>query len=119
MIPVHSSFKAEIKKLKFETDAGRRFPGTALIHFQVEEREKPVVELMGYLSEKEIYNAIDRGEELNLDNCFIDKFSLRDYRLTRNMDEREVVVLKGFTARISLFPSASVADLCRYCLLGG
>jgi hypothetical protein len=103
MIPGHSSFKVEIKKLKFETDAGNRFPATALIHFQVEGREKPLVELMGYLGEKEIYKAIDRGEELNLDNCYIEKFSLRDYRLTRNLEEKEVVILKGFTARDSLF----------------
>ena len=52
MLPGHTSFKAEIKKLKFETEAGVRLPG----------KEKPVVELMGYLEEKEIYNAIDRGE---------------------------------------------------------
>ena len=85
MVPGHTFFKAEIKKLKFETDAGTKFPGTALIKFQVDGREKPVVELMGYLGEKEIYNAIDRGEVLNLDHCYIEKFSLRDYRLTRNM----------------------------------
>lgn len=103
MIPVHSSYKAEIKKLKFETEAGKRFPATALIHFQVEGRVKPVVELMGYMGEKEIYKAIDKGEELDLDNCYINKFSLRDYRLTRNLDEREKVILKGFTARNSLF----------------
>ena len=86
MIPGHSSYKAEIKKLKFETEAGKKFPATALIHFQVEGRVKPVVELMGYLGEKEIYKAIDRGEELNLDHCYINKFSLRDYRLTRNLN---------------------------------
>jgi hypothetical protein len=103
MIPRHSSYKAEIKKLKFETEAGKRFPATALIHFQVEGRVKPVIELMAYMGEKEIYKAIDRGEELNLDHCYINKFSLRDYRLTRNLDEKEVITLKGFTARSSLF----------------
>lgn len=103
MIPGHSSYKAEIKKLKFETESGKKFPATAIIHFQVEGRVKPVVELMGYMGEKEIYKAIDRGEVLNLDNCYINKFSLRDYRLTRNLDDKAVVVLKGFTARNSLF----------------
>ena len=103
MIPGHSSYKAEIKKLKFETESGNRFPATAIIQFQVEGRVKPVVELMGYMGEKEIYKAIDRGEELNLDNCYINKFSLHDYRLTRSLDDREIVVLKGFTARNSLF----------------
>lgn len=103
MIPGHSSYKAEVKRLKFTTEAGKLFPATALIHFQVDGRVKPVLELMGYLGEKEIYKAIDRGEELNLDHCYINKFSLRDYRLTRNLDEKEVITLNGFTARNSLF----------------
>ena len=103
MIPVHSSYKTEIKKLKFESDDGYRYPGTALIQFHLEGREKPLVELMGYMSEKQIYQSIDRGEALKLDHCYVEKFSLRDYRLTRNLDEREEVVLKDFTARNSLF----------------
>ena len=86
------------------------FPGTALIQFQVDGREKPVVELMGYMEEKEIYNAIDRGEVLNLDHCFIEKFSLRDYRLTRNMGAREKVILKGFSTRNSLFGGDASLD---------
>ena len=32
MLPAHTSCKVEIKKLKFETEAGILFPGTALIH---------------------------------------------------------------------------------------
>lgn len=110
MIPGHTFFNAEIKKLKFETEAGTIFPGTALIQFQVDGREKPVVELMGYIEEKEIYNAIDRGEVLNLDHCYIEKFSLRDYRLTRNMGAREKVMLKGFSARNSLFGGDASLD---------
>ena len=110
MVPGHISYKAEIKKLKFETDDGIRFPGTALIQFQVDSREKPMVELMGYLGEKEIYKAIDKGEELNLDHCYIDKFSLRDYRLTRNLEARDIVVLKGFSARNSLFGGQTSLD---------
>lgn len=110
MIPVHSSYTVEIKKLKFESDAGQKYPATALIQFQIEGREKALVELMGHLDEKEIYKAIDRGEELNLDHCYIEKFSLRDYRLTRNLEERAPVVLKGFTARNSLFGGDASLD---------
>jgi len=110
MIPGHSAYKAEIKKLKYETDSGVKFPGTALIQFQVDGKEKPVVELMGYLEEKEIYNAIDRGDAINLDHCYIDKFSLKDYRLTRNMDPREKVSIKGFSAKKSLFSGQANLD---------
>lgn len=110
MIPGHYSYTVEIKKLKFESDAGKKYPATALIQFQVEGREKALVDLMGHLEEKEIYKAIDRGEELNLDHCYIEKFSLRDYRLTRNLEERVPVVLKGFTARNSLFGGDASLD---------
>jgi hypothetical protein len=110
MIPGHTAFKAEIKKLKYETEDGNKFPGTALIQFQVEGKDKPVVELMGYLEEKEIYNAIDRGEAINLDHCYIDKFSLKDYRLTRNLDPREKVSIQGFSAKNSLFSGQANLD---------
>ena len=110
MLPGHNSFKVEIKKLKFETDEGIVFPGTALIHFQVPGKEKALVELMAYMEEKEIYKAIDRGEALNLDHCYIEKFSLRDYRLTRNLDPREQVLIKGFTARGALFGKDASLD---------
>jgi hypothetical protein len=118
MLPAHSSFKVEIKKLKFETEAGILFPGTALVHFQVPGREKPVFELMAYLEEKEIYKAIDRGEALNLDHCYIEKFSLRDYRLTRNMGAAEVVHIKGFTAKGALFGGDASLDFS-YSLIEG
>ncbi len=111
MVPWHSSFSVEIKKLKFITEEGKRFPCTALIKFHLEGKDKPLVELMGYMDEKEIYKAIDKGEELNLDYCYIDKFSLKDYRLLRNMGPREVVKINGLTAKNSLFGGYSTLDL--------
>ena len=110
MVPGHSSFSVEIKKLKFITEEGKRFPCTALIKFHLEGKDKPLVELMGYMGEKEIYKAIDEGEALNLDYCYIDKFSLKDYRLLRNLDSREVVKINGFTAKNSLFGGYTTLD---------
>jgi uncharacterized protein YjbI with pentapeptide repeats len=119
MIPGHSEYTVEIKKLKFETEAGIKHPYTALIHFHMGKKDKPVVELMGHAEEKEIYNAIDRGEILNLDHCYVKKFSLRDYRLTRNLDPREKIVLKGFTARNALFEGESSLDFSHAVFEGG
>ncbi len=110
MIPGHRDYTAEIKKMKFETDKGIRFPFTALVNFFVGDKEKPVVELMGHMEENEVYNSIDRGEVINLDQCYIEKFSLRDYRLTRNMGARDKVVIKGFTAKNALFGGLSSLD---------
>lgn len=110
MIPGHREYTAETKRVKFETENGTKYPYTALVNFIVGEKEKPIVELMGHVQEEEIYSAIDRGEALNLDQCYIEKFSLRDYRLTRNLDLREKVILKGFTARNALFGNQAALD---------
>lgn len=118
MVPVHREHTVEIKKLKFEAENGVRHSHTALVHFRINEKDQPLLELMGYMEEKEIYNKIDRGEVLNLDNCFVDKFSLRDYRLTRNLDAREKVVIKGFSAKNALFGGLSSLDFS-YAVLEG
>jgi hypothetical protein len=110
MIPIHRDYTAEIKKLKYESEKGNRFPSTAIVRFHVGKKEVPVIELMGHLQEEEIYQMIDRGEPVNLDECYVEKFSLKDYRLTRNLDPRENVVLKGFTARNALFEGRSTLD---------
>lgn len=110
MIPVHREYTVEIKKLKFESENGTLHTHTALVHFHIDEKEQALLELMGHMQEKEIYNSIDRGEALNLDNCYVEKFSLRDYRLTRNLDARKKVVIKGFTAKNALFGGLSSLD---------
>jgi len=110
MLPLHHSYSIEIKKLKFISEEGQRYPSTALIHFQVDGREKPIIELMGYLTEEEIFGAIDRGEQVNLDHCYLDRFSLADYRISRNLDSREKVELKDFSARGALFGGLVALD---------
>lgn len=110
MIPVHREYRVEIKKLEFGSDHGIRYPHTALVHFTINEKVPDVPESMGHLEENEIYNLIDKGEAVNLDHCYVDKFSLKDYRLTRNLDAREKVVIKGFTAKSALFGGGSDLD---------
>lgn len=53
MLPAHTSFSLEIKKLEFEAEVGLVFPATALIHLQVPEKDKPVLVLMAYLEARE------------------------------------------------------------------
>ncbi len=110
MIPVHREYTVEIKKLKFESDHGIRYPQTALINFRISDKVPPLLELMGHMEEKEIYKCIDRGEAVNLDHCYVEKFSLRDYRLLRNLDPREKVVIKGFSAKNALFGGGANLD---------
>lgn len=110
MIPGYTSFEADIKKLKFENSRGNIFSKTAIVTFQVERRTNPLVELLGYIGEEDIYRMIDNGEPVVLDECYIPRFSLEHYRQSRNLDKKTPVVLKGFLARNSFFDSSFPFD---------
>lgn len=110
MIPGYRSFEADIKKLKFENSRGNIFSKTAIVTFRVERRTKPLVELLGYVEEEDIYRMIDTGEPIVLDECYIPRFSLEHYRQSRNLEKKTPVFLKGFLARNSFFDSSLPFD---------
>jgi hypothetical protein len=110
MFSEHSMHKAEIKNLKFITDEGLRHPKTAILTVVIPTQANPVVELLGYHEPDEIYKLIDEGQKINLDNCYINKFSLNEYRKLRGLDSKQVVTIKGFTARNAFFDTQSVFD---------
>jgi hypothetical protein len=110
MIPEYSSYRAEIKNLKFITEDGHRFPKTAILTFQIPEQTNPVVELFGYLDLEEIYNFIDNREQLNLDQCYFNKFSLSEYRQSRKLEPKEYVEISGFSARHAFFDTPFQID---------
>lgn len=110
MIPGYISFQVEIKNLAFTTDDGHRYKKTAIITFEVERRTKPLVELLGYIDEEEIYEMVDRGDPIVLDQCYVARFSLENYRSSRKLDRKKEIELSGFQARRSFFDSSLPFD---------
>lgn len=111
MIPHFRDYSAEIKPLKFVSEGGHTYPATAMVSYRMADNEMPLMELMGCLGEEDLYGMIDRGEAILLDHCFVEKFSLRDYRLTRDLGPEDRVSIKGFIARHCLFQGQSPLDL--------
>jgi hypothetical protein len=110
MFSEHTTHRVEIKNLKFVTEEGIRFPKTAIFSISIPGQNNPVVELLGYHDLEEIYKFIDEGTPLNLDHCYINKFSLTDYRQSRKLDTKKIVVINGFSAKHSFFDSPSQLD---------
>jgi len=110
MIPGYLSFKVDIKNLKFTSDSGRVFPKTAILSFVIPGKMKPVVELLGYIDEDQVFEWIDHKEALVLDQCYISKFSLSDYRSSRALEKKEYVELRGFSAKKAFFDSQFMLD---------
>jgi len=110
MFTEHSTHRVEIKNLKFITDDGVRFPKTAILTITTPGPANPVVELLGYMEMEEIYKCLDEGRPINLDYCYVNKFSLSVYRKLRKMDPKAMIPVHGFTASHSFFDSSIVLD---------
>jgi len=106
----YSSFRVEIKKIKYVSDKGPQYPRTAIISFLDQNNEEISTELLGYLETADIYAAIDKGEDIILDHCFIEDFSLAVYRQQRDIGRKEYVHLKNFSAQNALFSSHIATD---------
>ena len=106
----YSSYKVEIKNLKYITDDGRKFPRTAIVAFFNEKGEESGTELFGNLEIGDIYNLIDNGAELNLDNCYIEDFSLSYYRQHSGIEKKQYVRLNSFSAKKAFFEAHLATD---------
>ena len=55
------------------------------------------------ISTEEIYNKIENNEPININNCFVENFSLSDYKKQRNLKSDDKVVFNEFSAVNSFF----------------
>lgn len=106
----YSNFKVEIKNLKFTTEDGMIFPKTAIISLLDENDHVMAVELLGHLETDKIYERIENEEDINLDYCYVNNFSLSIYRDNRNLDKKTYVSLSSFSAQNAFFDSKFGVD---------
>jgi hypothetical protein len=107
---IYASYKVEIKKLKFISDSDQKFPRTAIVTFLDEKEQEIGTELFGNRDTGDIYSIIEKGEELNLDNCYIEDFSLSYYRQYNGIDRKEYIKLNRFSANNSFFEAHLATD---------
>jgi hypothetical protein len=106
----YTNYKVEIKKVKFIADDGRTCPKTAIITFFDNENREIDSELFGAVEVSTIYDLIMNGKDLNLDNFYISDFSLSAYRRLKNIEKKELVPIKNFTAKNAFFESKLCND---------
>ena len=64
MVTGYSSYRIEVKNVKFIADDGRTCPRTAIVTFHNEEGEEVGSELFGAVDINLIYNTIKEGNDL-------------------------------------------------------
>jgi len=89
-------------KQEYERYDGKTFNETAIVSFK-DIDGKEVINKYGKISTENIYKMIYKEKSINLDNCFIEGFSLNEYRKERKLKNNAYITLNNFTASESFF----------------
>jgi hypothetical protein len=111
MISRLADYKVEIKDSKYITDDGKTLSKTAIVTFAEPDKLGKTTEIFGYIEAEEIYQLIKAGNDVCLDYCYIDKLSITAYRLMNELEKKEYVTLKNFSAKKAFFSSQIKTDL--------
>lgn len=101
----YKNYQVSIKNVKFIAEDGSTVPRTAIVTFFDDEGKEMNNELFGAADVNEIYDLIKEGKDIMLDNCYISDLSLSDFRRRNNIEKKEVVTIKSFSAKNAFFES--------------
>jgi len=110
MITSYSNYHIEIRNVKFIADDGRNCPRTAMVTFHNEEGEEVNSELFGVVDINTVYTMIKEGKDVILDDYYIQEFSLSTYRRINGIEKKDLVQIKGFSARNAFFEARGCTD---------
>ncbi|HZY25462.1 MAG TPA: hypothetical protein VFE71_06520, partial [Bacteroidales bacterium] len=110
MVSSYSNYHVEVRNVKFIADDGRTCPKTAMVTFHNDEGEEIDSELFGAIDINQIYSLIKEGQDVNLDNFYVREFSLSSYRRINGMEKKDLVTIKGFSAKNAFFEAKRLTD---------
>jgi len=110
MVTGYSNYHVEIKNVKFIADDGRTCPRTSIITFFDDKGEEIGSELFGAIDINLIYKIIKDGKDLVLDNYYIPELSVSSYRGINGIEKKELVLIKGFSAKNAFFEAKESTD---------
>ena len=111
MFVKYSKYKVEVTDRKFVTDDGIEYAYSAIVTFIADEKQNKQVNQFGYIEQEDIFKKIDNKEIINLNQCYVNKLSLSDYREKKGMDKTDFVEIKGLTAQNAFIDSLQPIDL--------
>lgn len=118
MIRNFSSYKVKVKDSEIILENGRSFSHTACISFFDDlKKEVDYIEL-GFVSNEDVFKMIDDDHELTLDNCYIENFSIKTYKKSRNIDSDSEITINNISALNSIFDSHVGCDFSKIKFIG-
>ncbi|HIE16560.1 MAG TPA: two pore domain potassium channel family protein [Bacteroidales bacterium] len=110
MIETFNSYKAVKLAIPFTTPNGNIFSHTIALTFFSKSNEIIGYFELGYIPTSEIYEKIFNHEDINLDYCFVENFSLTAYRKIFEFEKKSQVNIKSFSAKHAFFVARITND---------
>jgi hypothetical protein len=110
MVTWYSNYLVKVKDEKFISDDGRTCPRSAIVTFFDDGGEMIGYESFGAIDIDLVYTMIKEGKDINLDNYYIPEFSLSSYRRQNCIEKKDLVQLKGFSAKNAFFDAKICTD---------
>jgi len=110
MINNFFNYKVKIKDTPFVTESGIKYQTTAAISFLDENKKEIAYIELGFIDCEDIYQLIDKEKAINIDECYVENFSLEDYRTSRNIEKKTFIKLHQFSAFNTFFDSRVETD---------
>lgn len=110
MIQNFFNYKVKIKDTPFKTESGKKYDNIAAISLLDENKKEIAYIELGFIDKEEIYKLIDQGKPINLDYCYVENFSLEEYRENRNIEKKSCVKIHQFSAYNTFFDSRIATD---------
>ncbi len=89
--------------MQFTSSTGVTSERTAIVRFYSDADKITRSQKFGFIEVATIYDSINNGDDILLDDFFVHNFSLVDYRKTFKIDDHELVELKSFSAARAFF----------------
>ncbi|MCF8224824.1 MAG: hypothetical protein K9J30_02980 [Bacteroidales bacterium] len=103
-------FKIKLRPVPFTTGAGKKFETTTCISFFDDSNKELAYHELAFCDAEDIYKAIEAGDDINLDECYIENFSLSLFRKSRKLKGETEITLNNFSARGTFFDSKIATD---------
>ena len=96
-------FKAILLDKKFISSEGAEFEKTVQVDFFDAKGRKKETKEYGFVLPERIFELLEQGQTLNLNECYTQNFSLANFRKRKGLPEMQPVALKNFSAKNAFF----------------
>jgi hypothetical protein len=118
MIKEFSSYSVKRRNKKFTLENGIVLSKTATVSFLNDQDELMCSFDLGIVDAEYIYQLMENNQPVELQDCYIEDFSLAIYRENRNLPKNRIIKILGFVITNSFFSSDTEIDFS-YCKFSG